>query len=82
MIILMKTINGKGYISLCRYLIYKFSLRKEKRMLSARYKAHAFRLLSNNVDNYHLVKVGILIPHRLTFNPTFIAVYKQGNARQ
>ena len=81
MIIKMHTVSGRGYTSLCRYVLYTLSFRKDKRNLGSRYKQHAIRLLNKNEPGYSVFKIGILLPRRFTLNPTFIAVYKHNSTR-
>lgn len=81
MIIKMHTVNGIGYTSLCRYVLYSLSLRKEKRLLGSRYKKHAMRLLELSHPGYSVSKIGILLPNTFSLNPVFIAVYKRNSAR-
>lgn len=80
MIIKMHTVNGIGYNSLCRYLLYTLSFRKDKRNLGSRYKKHAMRLLELQNPGY-VVSIAILIPKKFSLNPAFIAVYKRISAR-
>lgn len=81
MIIVMTTVTDIGYISLCRYIVYRLSLSARKRALAQRHKSHAFKLLSATMPGYKIIKLGILKPVKITFNPTFIVVYKQDSAR-
>lgn len=82
MIIVIRTVTDVGYISLCRFLVYKLSLSARKRALAKRHKSHAFKLLSKDMPGYKIIKCGILKPVKFTYNPTFIVVYKQDSARR